>query len=121
MKKECKNKKTSEASLQPFLHKLKQKNFFNEIEYYKFYPSGSVLARVYGTLKMHKFSSGDSFPKLRRIVSSIGTFNYNPACFLFDFLSPLVPMTTLANIRFPFFLKLIRMQIFPENFLFPTL
>ena len=39
---------------------------------------------------MHKFSSGDSFPKLRPIVSSIGTFNYNLA-FLSDLLSPLVP------------------------------
>ena len=27
-----------EASLQRFLRKLKQKNFFNEIEYYKLYP-----------------------------------------------------------------------------------
>ena len=40
---------------------------------------------------MHKFSSSDSFPKLRPIVSSIGTFNYNLACFLCDLLSPLDP------------------------------
>ena len=40
---------------------------------------------------MHKFSSSDSFSKLRPIVSSIGTFNYNLARFLCDFLSPLVP------------------------------
>ena len=40
---------------------------------------------------MHKFSSSDSFPKLRPIVSSIGTFNYNLAHFLCDLLSPLVP------------------------------
>ena len=40
---------------------------------------------------MHKFSSSDSFPKLRPIISSIGTFNYNPARFLCDLLSPLVP------------------------------
>ena len=37
-----------------------------------------------------KFSS-DTFPKLRPIVSSIGTFNYNLARFLCDLLSPLVP------------------------------
>ena len=80
-----------EASLQRFLRKLKQKNFFNEIEYDKLYPSGSAPARIYGTPKMHKFSSSGSFPKLRLIVSSIGTFNYNPAGFLCDFLSPLVP------------------------------
>ena len=71
--------------------KLKQKNFFNEIEYDKLYPSGSAPARIYGTPKMHKFFSGDSFPKLCLIVSSIVTFNYNFACFLWDLLSPLVP------------------------------
>ena len=79
-----------EASLQRFLCKLKQKNF-NEIEYDKFYPSGSAPARIYGTPKMHNFSSSDSFPKLRLIVSSIGTFNYNLTHFLCDLLSPLVP------------------------------
>ena len=40
---------------------------------------------------MHNFSSGDSFPKLRPIVSSISTFNYNLSCFLCDLLSPLGP------------------------------
>ena len=57
-----------EASLQRFLHKLKQKNFFNKIEYDKFYPSDSAPARIYGTTKMRKFSSIDSFPKLHSIV-----------------------------------------------------
>ena len=79
-----------EASLQRILRKLKQKNLFNEIEYDKLYPSGSAPARIYGTPKMHNFSS-DSFPKLRPIVSSIGTFNYNLARFLCDLLPPLVP------------------------------
>ena len=40
---------------------------------------------------MHKFSSSNSFPKLRPIVSSIGTFSYNLAHFFYDLLSPLVP------------------------------
>ena len=70
---------------------MSQKNFFNEIEYDKLYPSGSVPARIYGTPKMHKFSSNDSFPKLRPVVSSIGTFNHNLARSLCDLLSPLVP------------------------------
>ena len=70
---------------------MKQKNFFNEIGYDKLYPSGSAPAQIYGTPKTHKFSSSDSFPKLHPIVSSIGTFNYNPAHFLCDLLSPLVP------------------------------
>ena len=41
--------------------------------------------------KMHKFSSSDSLPKLRPIALSIGTFNYNIACFLCDLLSALAP------------------------------
>ena len=55
------------------------------------YPSGSAPTRIYGTPKMHKFSSSDSFPKLRPIVSPIVTFDYNLARFLCDLLSPLVP------------------------------
>ena len=80
-----------EASLQRFLRNLNEKNFFNEIEYDKLFPSGSAPARIYGILKMHKFSSSNSFPKLRAIVSSIGTFNYNIARFLCDLLLLLVP------------------------------
>ena len=55
------------------------------------YPSGSAPACIYDTLKLNKFSSSDSFPKVRPIVSSIGTFNHNLAHFLCDLLSPLVP------------------------------
>ena len=78
-----------EASLQHFLRNLKQKNFFNENEYDKFYRSGSAPARIYGTPKMRKFSSSDTFPKLRRIVSSIGIFNYDLPRFLCNLLSPI--------------------------------
>ena len=70
---------------------MKQKNFFNEIEYDKLYPSGSAPACIYGTLKMRKLFSSDSFPKLHLIVSSIGSFNYNLARFHCDLLSHLVP------------------------------
>ena len=80
-----------EASLHHFLRKLKQTNFFNEIEYDKLYLSSSAPARIDGTPKMHKVSSSNAFPKLRPIVSSIGTFDYNLARFLCDLLSPLVP------------------------------
>ena len=48
-----------EPSLQRFLRKLKQKNFFTENEYNKLYPSGSAPARIYGTPEMRKFSSSD--------------------------------------------------------------
>ena len=70
---------------------MKQKNFFNEIEYEALYPSGSTLARIYGTAKMHKYSSSDLFPIYRPIASSIGTFNNDLARFLCYLLSPLVP------------------------------
>ena len=79
-----------DTSLQLFLHKLKQKNFFNEIKYDKLYPSRSAPARIYRTPKIHKFSSSDSFPKFLLIVSSIGTFNYNLARFLCDLFPPLI-------------------------------
>ena len=88
-----------EASLQRFLRKLKQKNFFNEIEYDKLYPD-SAPARIHGTPKMYKFSSSDSFPKLRLIVSSIGTFNYNIARFLLIFSHLYFLMITLAKYFF---------------------
>ena len=80
-----------EASLLRFLCKLKQKNFLNENEYDKLYPSGSAPARTYGTPKMHKFSSSNTFLKLHLIVSSIGTFSYDLAHFFCDLLSPVVP------------------------------
>ena len=66
------------------------------------YPSGSAPARIYGTPKMHKFSSSDSFSKLHPIVSSIGTFNYNLARFLCKLLSPLVPNYYSCKNTFPF-------------------
>ena len=79
-----------QPSLQRILRKLKHKNLFYENEYDKFYPSGSAPAPVYGTHKINKHSSSDSFPKLLPIFSSIDTFNYNLACFLCDLSSPLV-------------------------------
>ena len=70
---------------------MRQKNIFNENEYNKLYPSGSAPARIYGTPKMHTFSSTDSFPKFCPIVSSITTFHFNLTRFLCDLLSPLLP------------------------------
>ena len=97
-----------EASLKRFLHKLKQKKF-NENDYDKLYPSGSA--------KIQKFSSSDSFPNRRSIVSSIGTTNCNLARFFFGFLSTLDLVITLAKILFLSIPK-VRMQISPVNFLF---
>ena len=91
-----------EASLQCFLCKLKQKNFFNENEYDKLHISGYASACIYGTPKMQKCSSSDSFPKLYPIVSSKGNFNYNLARFLCDLLSPLVPNDYSCKYTFSF-------------------
>ena len=100
------------ASLPRFLSKLKQ-----EIEYDKLYPSGSAPYRIYGTPKIHKFSSSDSFPKLRPIVSSIGTFNYNLSRFLCDLLSPLGPDDYSCKDTFSFVSQIKN----GKNFLFPTM
>ena len=69
------------------------------------YPSGSAPARIYGTPKMHKFCSIDSFPKLWSIVSSISTFNYNLACFLCD---PLSPFHSFTLVKILFFVSQIK-------------
>ena len=61
------------------------------------YPAG-----IYGTPKMRKFSSSDSFPNLHPIVSSISTFNYDLARFLCDLLSPLVPNVYSCKDTFSF-------------------
>ena len=66
------------------------------------YPPGSAPSRIYGIPKMHKFSSSDSFPKIRPIVSSIGTFYYNLARFLCNLLSPLVPNDYSSKDTFSF-------------------
>ena len=72
------------------------------MEYDKLHPSDSAPARIYGTPKMQKFCSSDSLPKLRPIVSPVGTFNYNFSCFLFYILSPQLLIITLAKILFSF-------------------
>ena len=78
-----------EASPQRFLHKLKQKNFFNINVHNKLHPCGSATACVYDTPKMQKLASSNSLLKLHPVVSSVGTFNYNLACFLCDLPAPL--------------------------------
>ena len=80
------------------------------------YPSGSAPAHIYGSPKMHKFSSRDSFPKLHPIVSCIGTFNYNLARFLCDLLSPLVPYDYSCKDAFAF-VSQIKNANLPKNFL----
>ena len=101
--------------------------YVNIMSYETLYPSGSTPTYIYGTPKMHKFSSSDSFPKLPLIVSSLGTFNYNLARFICDLLSPLDLSPFLIFFHFHSckdtfsFVSQIKMQIFPENFLFSTM
>ena len=89
-----------------FYVSLNKKSFFNESEYDKLCPSDSSSPRIYGTPKMHKFSSSDTFPKLRPIVSSIGTFNYDLAHFICDLLSPVVPDDYSCKDNFSFASKI---------------
>ena len=57
---------------------------------------------MYGTPKLHKFFSNDSFTKLRSIFLSLGTFNNNLSRFLCDLLSPLVPDDYSCKYTFSF-------------------
>ena len=78
-----------EAMLQRFLQTLKnEKKCLNDVDYKSIYPSGFALAQIYGTLKINKFTDSDSFPKLRAIVSSVGTLNYSLAKYLCNLLLP---------------------------------
>ena len=51
---------------------------------------------------MYKLSSSDSFPKLRPIVSSIGTLNYNLVRLICDLCSPLVTNDYSCKYTFSF-------------------
>ena len=61
-----------EVSLQRFLCKLKQKNFFNKTEYDKLYPSGSSLACIY----LASFLCGLLSPFVPNDYSCKGTFSF---------------------------------------------
>ena len=91
------------------------KNFFSENEYDKLYPSGSAPARIYATPKMNKFSSSDSFPKRRPIVSFLGTFNYGYARFVCDLLSPLIPNNYSCKDTFSFVSQFKNVNLSKQN------
>ena len=103
-----------ESLVQRFLRKLKQKNIFNENEYNKLYSSGSDPTRIYGSPKVHKFYSSDSFPKPHLIVSSEAILIIILPVFFAIFFHLSYLMITLAKTLFLLFLKL-RMQIFPYH------
>ena len=81
------------------------------------YPSGSAPAHIYDTPKMHKFSSSDLFLKLRPIVSSIDSFNYNLARFLCDVLSPLAPNDYSCKDTFSFLSQIKNANLSKKNFI----
>jgi len=81
---------------------------FSDDEYNKLYPTGSNIARIYSTPKIHKLSENlnnkeiiDKL-KLRPIISSIGTYNYNLAKYLTKILSPHISKTHSINDTFTF-------------------
>ena len=101
-----------EAKLQRFLRTLKnEKKYLNGVDYKFIYPSGSAPAKIYGTPKMHKLTDSDSFAKLRSIVSSVGTYNYNLAKYLCNLLSPHLPEQYCTKDTFTFVEKLKRVSL----------
>ena len=69
---------------------------------------------------MQKFSSSDTFPRHRPIVSSIGIFNYDLARFHGELLSRIVPDDYSCKETFSF-VPQIKNANFPVNFSFPTM
>ena len=91
-----------ESKLKRFLLSLKKKGFFDKNDYDKIYPSGSSIARAYGLPKMHKLNSSNDKLKLRPIISSINTYNYELSCFLAKLLDPCINKKYCAQDTFSF-------------------
>ena len=90
--KELHNMLLLNEKIQRFLWTLKnEKKCLNNVDYKFIYQSGSAPAKIYGTPKVHKLTDFDSFPKPPKIVSSVGTYNYNLAKYLCYLLSPHLP------------------------------
>ena len=71
--------------------------------YSKIYPSGSRPARIYGLPKIHTKPRGpSSLPPFRRIVSSIGTYNYQLAKYLCSLLQYYVRTNYCTQYSFTF-------------------
>ena len=71
--------KSIEKKVQQIL--LKTKNYLNETEYKKIYPTGCRLGLFYGTLKVLKVKQQEGLDKLtmRPIISNNGTATYKTA------------------------------------------
>ena len=91
-----------EAKLQRYLLSLKKKGFFTPTDYEKIYPSGSSVARAYGLPKIHKLKSSSDKLKLRPIISSLKTYNYELSSFLAKLLEPCINKRYCAHDTFSF-------------------
>ena len=106
-----------ESKLQRYLRKIKAKGFFtDDLTYNNVYPTGSSTARIYGLPKLHKLKSDSDVLKLRPIISSIGTYNYNLSKFLANKLTPFIDYQFCATDSFSF-VKEIKEVSFNSNFL----
>ena len=94
--------KLREGQLQRYLLSLNKKNVFSKEVYETIYPNGSTIARIYGLPKTHKLNTNKDNLKLRPIISSINTFNYNLAKYLCNKLSPYIPTNYSTKDTFSF-------------------
>ena len=109
-----------EASLQRFLHKLKQKTFLMELNMINCI---LLVLLLLVSVELLKYTNS---PLVIHFLNFIPLFHLQvllviilPVSFVI-FIHLQFLMIILAKILFFFFLKL-RMQIFPENFLFPVM
>ena len=59
-----------ERALERTLREIDKKNIFSDIEYSNLHPKGSKLARLYGTLKIHKTFLPGPLPPFQPIFLS---------------------------------------------------
>ena len=79
--------KSREESLSAYLRKLSQlsnEKIIDDTTFHKILPSGLSPGVLYGLPKVHEASC-----PFRPIVSSVNTYNYNPASYLVDVLQPI--------------------------------
>ena len=76
------------GSLQRLLCNLQKNGKIDKDSYNSIYPSGSQPAHIYGLPKMPKIQSSNAIPPFRSIVSSVNTYNYQLAKYLFTLLRP---------------------------------
>ena len=95
-----------EAKLQRLLRKLRKQGSLDDKTYQHVVPRGSQPARFYGLPMLHKQRDLNSSPPLRRIVSSVNTYNYNLAKYLCSLLNPLIPDDYITKDSFSFVYQL---------------